>query len=703
MAHVAALPALINEDDAVVFDQQVHQSVQTATNLVRVQGSHVELLRHSRIDLLEERIEALIKKHRHVWYLADGVYSMFGDLIPFAELQSLLERYEQFHLYVDDAHGVGWFGEKGRGYFLDRLPIRDRMVVALSLNKSFAAAGGVLVFPNEETKLRVRYCGGPMIFSGPVQPPMLGAAIASAELHLSDELKSLQEELHGRIALCNRLLKDHHLPVLSSAETPIRFVGVGLPRVAFNLAHRLMDEGFFVNAAQFPAVPMRRSGIRFTLTRHQRAEDIKALVEAMDHHLPLALEAEGSSLNEIERVFKGTIPGGRLPIRQQVSREEPPLRLLHERTIQALDPEEWDGLLGKNGGFTWQGLRLLEKAFQSHPEVENNWNFHYFLVRDPQGTPVLATFFTEALWKDDMLSPANTSILVERHRQNDPYLLTTRTLAMGSLLTEGNHLFLDREKDWKGAMELLLKAVESEREQCQASRVTLRDLPEDDKEMDDFLLGAGFSKFSGPETLVLDVNWQDEAGFLQQLTQRARKHQVREVLAFEQIFQLEVLGQGGRIPTSNEVEHFHQLYQNVKGRNFQINTFDLPKDLWERMCSESCFELLALSIKPEFGGTEKPVGFYAALLGAEQYVPVVTGLDYDYVFSHHTYRFLLYQVTRRALLHQKKRIFYGFGAPVEKKRLGAKPHTPCLYLQMSDHYNAEVLSQLMADSYGGAK
>jgi hypothetical protein len=42
-------------------------------------------------------------------------------------------------------------------------------------------------------------CGGSMLFSGPMQPPMLGAALASAKLHLTPEIVALQDELRDRV------------------------------------------------------------------------------------------------------------------------------------------------------------------------------------------------------------------------------------------------------------------------------------------------------------------------------------------------------------------------------------------------------------------------------------------------------------------------------------------------------------------------
>ena len=47
-----------------------------------------------------------------------------------------------------------WTGRHGRGYALEHLAPATlaRTVVALSLNKSFAAAGGAITFPDAETR-----------------------------------------------------------------------------------------------------------------------------------------------------------------------------------------------------------------------------------------------------------------------------------------------------------------------------------------------------------------------------------------------------------------------------------------------------------------------------------------------------------------------------------------------------------------------
>lgn len=702
LGHLTAIPVMIREDDAIILDQQVHHSVQMATNLARVQGTHIEIVRHNRMDLLEERIEELSRKHKNIWYLADGVYSMFGDLAPVEVLTRLLDKHEQFHVYIDDAHGMSWYGKNGSGYVLGSIPLHPKMIVATSLNKAYAAAGGALIFPTKELRSRVRYCGGPMTFSGPIQPPMLGAAVASAHIHLSEEILALQTKLRERIQWCNHLIQEYRLPVVSPSEAPIRYIGVGLPRVAHNIANRLMKDGFYTNVAHFPAVMMNRAGIRFTLTCHQSREDIEGLVKSLANNLPLALEEEGSSMENIRKAFARAIPDDSQTLASSAPKSSRPTRnqglsLQHETTIQAITQAEWDRLLGKNGSFTWTGMRFLENVFQGNNE-ENNWDFHYYVVRDAGGTPILATFFTKALWKDDMLSPEATSYLVEQHRQKDARFLTSQTFGMGSLLTEGNHLYLDKTGPWKEALSLLLTSVEEERQD--ASKLVLRDLPNDDPEMDEFLLEKGFNKYLMPETLSIEVTWKDEEEYLSQLSKYSRRHQKREVVAWKHAYELEILKPGTRGISEEEREYLFQLYKNVKARGYLINTFDLPEKLFHHLLEDPNWEIILLYIKPEHGGPaeRKPVGFLGAFIGPEQYVPMLIGLDYEYVFSHHSYRQFLYRAVMRATEYGAKRIFFGFGATLEKQRLGAKIQTPAMYAQMFDHYNLDVLTQLMADA-----
>jgi len=696
LAHLSALPVLVEPDDAVVIDHQVHQSVQLAASQLRLAGTSVELVRHARMDLLEDRIRALTASHRRIWYLADGVYSMFGEFAPIKAISWLLARYEQLRLYVDDAHGMSWCGRNGRGFAAEALSGEERVVIAASLNKSFAAAGAALVFFDPELRRKVRNCGSTLMFGGPIQPPMLGAALASARIHLSPEIGRLQAELVERIVLANRIAEELDLPLASPCQVPIRYIGLGSKSAMFEVADALLERGIYVNPAAFPAVASRQAGLRLTLTRHHSLQDVRRALEATAELLPGALARAGWSREEVDRAFGRRPPAtSPAPVRHADA-----LSCRHEDSIHALDGREWDALLGRVGCFDAASLAVLEQAFGPERPPEQRWRFHYYVVRDAAGCTLLATFFTEALWKDDLLAAAHVSREVEERRARDPYFLTSRTLSMGSLLTEGNHLYLDRDADWRGALRLLLGAVNEAREECGSPALVFRDIPGEDAELGAFLEAEGFARVPLPDTLTVDVDWSSSEQFLARLASRERRFHRKHVLPWVDAYATEVLEPGGRAVSESEWRHLSRLYRNVQERQLALNTFPLPDDLLPRLLGCPGWELLCLRLHPERGGPSGPLpqGFVACHRGPERYDWLLVGMDYDFVESHGLYRQLVAQVVLRAQALGARRIGFGMGSERVKRRFGATPEARVMYVQSYDRFHHDVLELIAADA-----
>jgi 7-keto-8-aminopelargonate synthetase-like enzyme len=285
LAHFAALPVLVGGQDAVICDQLVHNSVQSVLPTLAAAGTTCRFVRHNRVDRLDQLVRTLAERHRRVWYLADGVYSMHGDQAPLPALRELVARHARLSLYIDDAHGVSWSGKHGRGTVLGEGRLPERTVMVASLAKAFSAGGAVLVFPDAETARLVRAVGSTLIFSGPLQPALLGAAIASARIHLSSEIGARQRRLLERIRLFNELAAARGLPLGSTDETPIRFIRTGESDSTYGLAAALMGDGFYVNTAVFPAVSRGHGGLRVALTVHQTPEDVRGLVDAIARRL----------------------------------------------------------------------------------------------------------------------------------------------------------------------------------------------------------------------------------------------------------------------------------------------------------------------------------------------------------------------------------------------------------------------------------
>ena len=304
VGHMSNIPILVGNDDAVILDSQVHDSVQTAVQFLRNRDVRVEVIRHNRLDMLESRIKALKDNYRKIWYMADGVYSMQGDFAPVKDLFRLADQYEQLHLYLDDIHGMSWAGPNGTGWVLGQGEYHPRLYLTTGLTKAFGSAGGLLIYPDEKEYQLIKNTSKAFIFSIQMPPMVLGATAASARIHLSPEIYSLQEEMQTKVEYFNRRAKELRLPLINESISPIGFIGVGKPDTGYNMVRRMMNQGYYFNLSVFPSVSYNNTGLRIPLNRLHTFEDIDGLLTEIATQLPQALEDSHSSMSEIYKHFK---------------------------------------------------------------------------------------------------------------------------------------------------------------------------------------------------------------------------------------------------------------------------------------------------------------------------------------------------------------------------------------------------------------
>jgi hypothetical protein len=619
---------------------------------------------------------------------------MFGDIAPIDEIYQLLDTYPQFYFYVDDAHGMSIHGKNGRGSVLNNRRFHPKMALGTSLNKAFASGGGALVYPNQELARKVRTCGGPLITSGPLQPAQLGAAIAAATIHLSPEIYTMQEALHERIKFTNLMLKKYKLPVIAENDEAVFFIGVHLPKVGYNLVRRMLDAGYYLNLGIFPAVPMKNTGVRFTITRLHTFKQIEEMISTMAEELPKALKEEGVSYEDIYKAFKMQVPEELLLDKKVASvlSQALSLKTIHYKSIYEVQRNEWDQLFANKGTFDWKGLELLENTFRSNELPENNWEFDYVIIKDlATGQPVVATFLTTALWKDDMLSPAGVSANVEVKRINDPYYLTSKVIATGSLLTEGEHLYIDRSSPhWKDAMQLLFDRINQLQEEYATNSIILRDFQDVDGEMERFLVDNGYFKVAMPDNHVVnDLSWKDAGEFYQGLSKWSKAHFRKQVKKYEDKYEI-VIEQN---PSEANIDHWYSLYENVKNNSLDLNTFSLPKKLFAAIAHDPSWEILSLQLCAGGNrGMKKTVGVVFCHAAGDHYIPMIIGLDYTYNKEYKVYRQALYQLVMRGKMLGKKTIKLGFSAAIEKKKVGAIDLPTYAFMQIKDSYNAQALA-----------
>jgi len=594
---------------------------------------------------------------------------------------------------------MSWTGKNGSGYFLSETSLHPKMIMVTSLAKGFGSCGGVIVFPDKALRDKVKNGGGANTHSGPQQPATIGASIASAKIHLTDEIYELQNSLREKIAFANQIFEKYQLPLVSNSEGPIFFIGLGLTRMGYNMVRRIMDEGIYVNLGIFPAVPENCTGIRFTITNHLQLEDIEKLAQKIAYHLPKALEEEGRTMNDIYKVFRKNI---RLESKSKAITENSlsitdlsdnsELIIEKHTSIKDINKEEWNRLTGKIGCCDYENLLFFEDVFSNNPEKENNWDFFYYIIRDQNRKPILSTFFTLCLVKDDMLAPANVSEKIELERQKDFYYLTSKTFMMGSSLTSGEHLFVDKENSlWKTAMVKLLDIIWEEHENQEASALLLRDFKAEDVEIREFLMDHGFIKMDIDENSIVDNSDKlvPDDFFTKKLDGKKRYYYRNEVVRDQELFLVTIS------PCKKEdVELYYQLYKNVKSKKLSLNTFNLPVKLFEKMCDSPNWEVIKIETKED----KKVVSVIFCEKNENNYCPVIIGLDYSVDESLNVYKKSLYFIIKRGLELKADKICLDLTASTAKYKLGAQQIKQVAFMQIKDHYNLDLIENMKSNS-----
>lgn len=692
LGHIAVIPSIVKDEDAVILDHQVHWSVQNATQVLKTKGVQVEMIRHNSLEMLEDKIKKLSSKAKKIWYMADGVYSMFGDYAPVTELIKLSEKYPQLHLYFDDVHGMSWNGKNGTGYIsgvLGALP--ENVVLIATLSKTFGASGAVAICGNEKLHHRIKTFGGPLTFSAQLEPASVAAGIASADIHLSDEIYFLQNELQQRIAYFNGLLQKSSLPLVDQNNSPVFYIGTGMPVTGYNFVQRLLREGFYVNLGLFPAVPVKNTGVRITISRHNKANDIKELVQAMEYHHLKALEETSTDLSKVRRAF-------RMPMEAEhkFTEQLSPLEIKIYETIKDVPKELWNTFFSGKGVLDWEGQLFLEKAFSFNERQEHNWRFFYILIYDSNGGVILAAPLTHSLWKDDLLAPASTSLKVEQSRQEQGvYYLTSMVLSFGSMFTEGEHLYIAENHPQKElALGLLLnKMEEMENSLAKTQMLALRDF-EANNGHNEFFHDRGYVRVNMPECSHFEnFKWKDVKDFPSILSKKSRRHFYKDIKAFENQVEVSVFQEVSEI----EIEKFQRLYESVRKNNPGLNTFSFPDKLFTEMNHNANWEFLTVYLKSEnsHSGEKELIGvmFCYKNLGTT-YVPSFVGMDYSYSERFSIYRQLLFHTILRAKELNFSKIDFGLTAAFEKKKLGATITQKVCYVQAKDNFSIELLETM---------
>jgi len=266
-ANAGLIPQLAGEEDVIVSDELNHGSIIDGVRLSRAERV---IYKHCDANDLEHVLNDVEKKNpRRILIITDGVFSMDGDIAPVDKIVQLAQKHGAM-TYVDDAHGDGVLGEKGRGIG-SHFHLEGKIDVEMgTFSKAFGVVGGYVSGTRDLVNFALNR-SRTWLLSGSHPPPVAAACIAALEVLESEPWHV--ENLWKNTRYFKKALSNLGFDI-GKSQTPITPVIVGENSVARKLSSRLFEKGVFALPIVFPMVARDRARIRTMMNAALTKEDL---------------------------------------------------------------------------------------------------------------------------------------------------------------------------------------------------------------------------------------------------------------------------------------------------------------------------------------------------------------------------------------------------------------------------------------------
>ena len=271
--NLGTIPAVMDRDDIVITDQEVHASiidgVRMAKVLKNVQTRHY---RHNDMADLEKVMKSLPPDPAKL-VIVDGVFSMGGDIAKLPEIIPICKKFGA-RLMVDDAHSLGVLGGgRGTGHHFGCQ--KDVDLVMGTFSKSLASVGGFIAGPKEVVHW-IQMFARPFIFSASLPPSNVATVIACLDvLEQEPERVERVNAIGGRVRTELRAMGYN----IGETETPIIPIIIGDMMKTMQAWKVLYEAGIYTNVALPPAVPPEMALLRTSYMATHTDEQIDRVLE----------------------------------------------------------------------------------------------------------------------------------------------------------------------------------------------------------------------------------------------------------------------------------------------------------------------------------------------------------------------------------------------------------------------------------------
>ena len=270
-SNLGIISAICGRNDLIFCDRENHASIYDGAKL-----SYATMIRYQHNDMADlERVLAAADDSKGKLIVTDGVFSMSGDICKLPEIVRLAKQYGA-RIMIDDAHGFGVLGPKGRGT-AEYFGLEDEVDMIMgTFSKSLASLGGYLVAKKEVVEY-VKHKSRPFIFCAAITPA--NVACARESLRILENEPERPKALLDIADYVRKNLKKRGIKILENSIAPI------IPIYTYTALRTLVackvfyERGVYVNPVLPPATPEGECLIR---TSYTATHTKKLMDEAID-------------------------------------------------------------------------------------------------------------------------------------------------------------------------------------------------------------------------------------------------------------------------------------------------------------------------------------------------------------------------------------------------------------------------------------
>jgi len=278
--------AISNRNTYWVGDQLNHNSIIRAMRIANIPSSNKKIYEHNNMQSLKQCLDQIPEEAERVIIIFDGIFSMRGDYAPIDQIQEIALRFDgKFKdgaiTVVDDSHGIGAYGETGRGT-AEYTGAQPDVIIG-TFGKAFGVNGGFIAASESLTEA-VRQKADTYIYTNPLGVADCAAALKAIETCDSPEGVGLLRRLRERIAQFRSGIENLGLESIPGPH-PVVPVLIRDTDKAHRMVKFLFDRGILVVGLTFPVVPKGDETLRFQLNAAHTEADVDYVLDMISEAL----------------------------------------------------------------------------------------------------------------------------------------------------------------------------------------------------------------------------------------------------------------------------------------------------------------------------------------------------------------------------------------------------------------------------------